>query len=180
MPESAVLTYADFAAIPYDGLRRELIEGEIVVSPSPRTRHQDLVGRLFVVFSNHVDQHRGGRVFVSPYDVVFSDTDVVEPDVVFVADSKSTIITDANIQGVPSLLIEVVSNSRYDRIRKRDLYAKFCVPEYWIVDPDADRVEVYILETDRYAKPIIFEPGDLLTPRSLPGFQLDLAKLLAP
>lgn len=173
-----MLTYGDLLALPDDGLRRELLNGELLVTPAPRTRHQELVRRLVVAFSNHIDEHGGGRVFVAPYDVVLSDADVVEPDLVFVADSRLSIITDANIQGVPSLLIEVLSDPRVDRVHKRDLYARFGVPEYWIVDPDSDRIEVHHLEGDRYPKPGILEPGEVLEYRGLPGLQLDLAKLL--
>lgn len=179
MPEGAVYTYADLAAFPEDGLRREIIDGELLVSPSPFLRHQQVLGELYLVFRLHLSEHGGGRVFFAPADVVFSDTNVVEPDLLFVADEQQDILTEKNIQGAPALVVEVVSDTRRDRVRKRDLYARFAVPEYWIVDPDADRVEVYRLKGATYAKPEILEPGDTLTYQRLPGLVIDLAQILA-
>ena len=173
------LTYADLAAFPDDGIRRELIHGELIVSPSPLVRHQRLVGYLHLRLGGFVESHGGGEVFLAPMDVLFSDDNVVEPDLFFVPSAASQIITRANIQGVPALVIEVLSNARIDRIRKRDLYAEFGVPEYWIVDPEADRVEVYRLIDGRYGKPEILEPGETLGSDALPGFALDLTNLFA-
>jgi Uma2 family endonuclease len=177
MATGGTLTYADLEAFPEDGLRRELIDGELIVSPSPKTRHQVLLGRLFLSFGNYVNEHGGGTVFLAPLDVLFSDRNVVEPDLIVIAEAETGIITEKNIQGVPSLLIEIVSDPRLDRVRKRDLYATFGVPQYWIVDPDVDRVEVYRLEGGRYSKPEILEPGDALELDIFPGFRLDIARL---
>jgi len=174
-----LLTYEDFLAFPDDGVRREIIDGEAFVTPAPIIRHQDLVGFLFNAFYDHVREHGGGRVFVSPVDVRLSDHDVVEPDVVFVAADRLEIIQETHIMGSPSLLIEVVSDPRTDRVRKRDLYAGAGVPEYWVVDPDADRVEVYRLETDRYPKPAIVEPGERFGTNLLPGVMIDAGDLFA-
>ncbi len=76
-------------------------------------------------------------------------------------------------------MVEVVSDPRTDRVRKRDLYARHGVPEYWVVDPDADRVEVYRLRASSYPKPSIVEPGEVLTSMSLPLLRVDVAALLA-
>ena len=174
-----LLSYADLETFPDDGLRRELIEGQLVVTASPITRHQQLVVRLIVAFYAHLSEHGGGQVFPAPYDVVLSGHDVVEPDVIFVADERANIVGERNVTGVPSLLIEVLSDARTDRVRKRDLYARFGVPEYWIVDGEADRVEVYRLESGGYGKPEILEPGDTLTLEILAGFTLDIDILFA-
>lgn len=179
MAERAALTYEDLASFPDDGLRRELLGGELVVTPAPRLRHQDVSGRLFVALSNHIAARGGGAVYMAPADVVLSDRDVVEPDILFVAESQLGILTDASIQGPPALVIEVLSDARVDRVRKRDLYARYGVVEYWVIDPDADRVEIHRLRGERYAKPVILEPGDALTYERLPGFTLDVAALLA-
>ncbi len=178
MAQSGTLTYADLAAFPDDNVRRELIHGDLLVSPSPNTRHQIISHRLTLALGHHVAQHGGGIVFTAPYDVVLSDRDVVEPDLIFVADPQSDIVTEANIQGVPALLVEIVSDPRVDRVRKRDLYARYGVPEYWIVDPDADRVEVYRHDQEGYGKPEILEPGETLETPLLPGLRVNLADLL--
>lgn len=179
MPGSALYTYADLANFPDDGMRRELLDGELIVSPSPKVRHQRLLRRLAMSFMNHIENNPGGEMFFAPLDVVLSDINVVEPDLFFIADSQSDVIGEKNVQGPPMLVVEVVSDTRLDRVRKRDIYARFGVPEYWIVDPDADRVEVYLLEGSSYAKPIIVEPGEVLTFGGLPGLVIDVAALFA-
>jgi Uma2 family endonuclease len=173
------LSYADLESFPDDGLRRELIGGQLFVTPSPITRHQQIVMRLASAFHVHLSSHGGGEVFPAPLDVILSDHDVVEPDVFFVAEGQRGIIGERNVSGVPALLIEVLSEARRDRVVKRDLYERFGVPEYWIVDGEADRVEVYRNEGGRYGKPQILEPGDTLTLEALPGFALDVGMLLA-
>lgn len=177
MPEPALLTYEDLFSFPDDGLRRELIDGELFVSPSARTRHQVIVLRLAVLMSNHVDEHGGGQIFVSPLDIVFEPKTVLEPDVFFVGNDRLDILTDMHVHGVPTLTVEVLSDPRHDKIRKRDAYAKYGVPEYWIVDPDADRVEIYRLTDKGYGKPEILEVGETLTTPAIPGLEIDLAHL---
>lgn len=172
-------TYEDYLDFPDDGKRYEIVDGEVYVTPAANTRHQDLV--LFVVrrIADHVDRHGGGRVFVSPYDVVLSPTDVVQPDVLFVADAGTHQITKANLQGPPTLAVEVLSDPRHDRVRKRQLYARYGVEEYWIIDPDGDRVEVYRLVEGRYPTPTLLEAGATLTTGLLPHLAIDVTELLA-
>jgi Uma2 family endonuclease len=122
------LTYDDLVNFPDDGLRRELIDGEVFVTPAANTRHQRLVGRLHRLLANHFESRGGGEVFVAPYDVVLSLTDVVEPDLVVVAGADVGLVTEANIKGAPTLAVEVVSDPRHDRVRKHKLYASFGTP----------------------------------------------------
>lgn len=172
-------TYEDFLDFPDDGKRYEIVEGEVFVTPAPNVRHQDIVGWLFVRMYTHVERHGGGRVFVAPVDVVLSPTNVVEPDIVFVADADKDRLTPANLQGPPTLAVEVLSEARHDRVRKRRLYAKFGVAEYWIVDPVGERVEVYRLDGQTYPTPTLLEAGTELASGLLPGFSIDVAPLLA-
>ena len=119
------LTYDDFVQFPDDGLRHEIIDGEHHVTPSPNLRHQDLVGRLHLSLGGFLeDRPERGRVFLSPFDVVFSFHDVVEPDLVFVAPDQLDILTDKNIQGAPALVVEILSPStrKRDEQLKRRLY----------------------------------------------------------
>lgn len=174
-----LLTYEDFITFPDDGIRREIVDGEVLVTPAPNIRHQDLVGNLYFSLAEHVRSHGGGRVFVSPVDVRLSEHDVVEPDVVFVASDRLDVIEEKFILGAPTLLVEVVSDPRTDRVRKRDLYARAGVPVYWVVDPEADRVEVYRPEGSSYGKPAILEVGERLALDALPGLSVDLSELFA-
>jgi Uma2 family endonuclease len=162
MATRVVLTYADYAAIPADGRRYELHEGEVSVTPAPGTRHQQIVGNLYLALRHHVDAGPGGRVFVSPVDCILSDTSVVQPDLVYVATARGAVVTERGIEGAPTLVVEVLSRStvQIDRAVKRQIYARHGVPYFWIVDPDARRVEVYVLAGDAYqpADPGAFPP----------------------
>lgn len=177
MPEQALLSYEDLASFPDDGLRRELLDGVLLVSPSPNRHHQRLVGRLHLEFGVHLRAHGGGEVYLAPFDVVLSDRNVFEPDLLFVSEANLEIITDKNVQGPPSLAIEVLSDPRRDRILKHEAYARFAIPTYWIVDPESEWVEVYRLEGDAYGQPRILRPGDTLTFDALPGLAIDLREL---
>ncbi len=180
MPERALLTYQDLRErFGEDNVRREIIDGQLFVSPSPRTRHQEIVIRLTVAFFLHTSEHGGGRVIAAPFDVVLSEANVVVPDLVFIADDQAAILNDHNASGAPALLVEVLSDARRDRVRKRDLYARFGVAEYWVLDPDADRVERYRRRRGGYGKPEILEPGETLTYDRLPGLTIDLRALFA-
>jgi len=172
MPEGRVYAYADLATFPDDGLRREIIDGALIVTAAPYLRHQRVLRELAWAFLTHLKTHGGGEMLFAPADVVFSDINVVEPDLLFVPDDRQEILTEKNIQGAPALVVEVVSDTRMDRVRKRDLYERFGVPE-------ADRVEVYRLTGEGYAKPEILEPGEMLTYDVLPGLTIDLTELFA-
>ncbi len=142
----ARLTYQDFLRFPDDGLRHEIIDGTHYVTPSPNQRHQELVARLHLSLGVFLeDRLDRGRLFLSPFDVVFSFHDVVEPDLVFVAPDQLDILTAQNIQGTPALVIEVLSPSTRTRDRevKGRLYARAGVREYWLVDPDLNAVTVH-------------------------------------
>jgi len=132
------LTYDDFLLFPDDGKRHELIDGVHYVTPAPRVRHQDLVGRLHGEIFLYLREHpAAGRVLLAPLDVVLSNYDIVEPDLLFIAGDQTGIMTEKNIQGAPALVVEVMSK----RTRKRDvqikrrLFERVGVREYWLVDP---------------------------------------------
>jgi len=148
-----VLTYADYAALPDDGRRYEIHEGELSVTAAPRTRHQEIIGNLFAALRAHVIGRALGKVFVSPIAVILSDITVVEPDIVYVATDRLPLISDRGIEGAPTLVVEILSPStaQTDRHTKMQLYARHGVPWYWIVDPDSRTVEVYALGEGGYA-----------------------------
>lgn len=179
MPQHA-LTYADLEAFPEDNVRREIIDGELIVSPSPEKRHQVILGRLFVAFSVYLQEHGGAEVILAPFDVQLSEHDVVQPDLLVVAAARAEIAAERPVRGAPDLVIEILSqDTRYDRVRKRDLYARSGVQTYWIVDPESDRIEVLVLGGDRYERPQVLEVGDTLTVAFLQGLEIDVAAVLA-
>ena len=179
--ETLRLTYEDYVLIPEDGRRHEIIDGDEVVSPSPRTKHQRLVGRLFAALDHYARQHGLGEVFVAPFDVILSDHDIVQPDVLFITDDRLGIVDEVNCKGAPDLVVEVLSEStrRTDLIRKRKLYERVGVADYWIVDPAIDTLQVFRLMGDRYerAAELSMENDGVLTTPLLPGIALRLATL---
>jgi Uma2 family endonuclease len=177
---SRVWTYADLLAFPEDNVRREIIDGELIVTPSPSVRHQRVVLRLGAALLDHVDCH-GGEVFVAPLDVYFEDTDVVEPDVLYVRPEHTSRLEERRVMGAPDLVVEVSSppTRRIDQVRKRRLYERWGVPEYWFVDLDADRIEVYRLDDEgRFGDPLFFVRGDTAETPQAPGFTVAVDDLL--
>jgi len=179
----ARLTYDDFLLFPDDGLRHEIIDGAHYVTPSPNQRHQELVARLHLSLGVFLeDRADRGRLFLSPFDVVFSFHDVVEPDLVFVAPDQLEILTAQNIQGTPALVIEILSPTtrKRDRESKRRLYDRAGVREYWLVDPDLSAVTVHRRTTDGAfpaAAHLTSERRDTLATPLVPGWSVTLARL---
>jgi Uma2 family endonuclease len=139
-------TYAEFARLPSEGgARNEIIDGELFVTPAPATRHQQVVTELAIILGSFVKEHALGRVLAGPIDVLFTEGDYVEPDLVFVARDHQSLLSDRGIEGPPDLVVEVLSPSteRRDRGIKLERYRHFGVGEYWIVDADRGLVEVW-------------------------------------
>jgi Uma2 family endonuclease len=141
-------TYAEFARLPDDGNRYEVIAGELYVTPAPGRFHQRVSARLVHLLEAFCQEHGAGEVYAAPFDVIFAKGDYVEPDLVFVrAENADAVLDDRGVVGTPDLLVEILSDSTEHRDRgvKRERYAGYGVPEYWIVDADEKRVEVYRL-----------------------------------
>jgi Uma2 family endonuclease len=176
------LTYDDFVHFPDDGKRHELIDGEHYVTPSPSTRHQRISRNLLLLIGRWLEDHPIGEVFYAPYDVVFSEFDVVEPDLLYLSNERAAqVLTPMHAKGVPELVIEIGSKGtrKRDETIKRRLYERAGVSEYWIVDPANDAIRVYRRENDRFGLPLELsrESGDVLTTPLLPGLALPLARV---
>lgn len=141
----AKLTYDDYLQLPDDGIRYEILDGELEMTPAPTTTHQRVSRNLHFVIHQHLQATGLGEMLDAPVDVVLAPTTVVEPDLVYVAAQRAGIITRRAIEGAPDLLVEILSPStaRRDRQRKAALYARLGVRFYWIVDPDARTLEEY-------------------------------------
>lgn len=176
------LTYDDFVRFPDDGQRHELIDGEHYVTPSPNLRHQAIIGNLHLLIAGWLESHPVGRVFLSPLDVVFSNHDIVEPDLLYLSNARAAeALTPAHVRGVPELVIEIGSKStrRRDETIKLRLYERMHVSEYWLVDPDRDRIRVFRLdgETLREAAQLARAADDVLTTPMLEGLTLPLTRI---
>lgn len=173
-----VLTYQDYAALPNDGKRYEILDGELNVSPAPGRRHQAVLLRLAVALHAHVTARGLGEVYIAPFDVILAETTIVQPDLIFVANDRLAMFSERGAEGAPTLAVEVLSPSttRTDRTMKLQLYARYGVPYFWIVDPERRVIELYRLAAGGYGAAATF--GDELT--DLPpfdGLRLDPASL---
>ena len=127
-------TYEDYVLMP-EGKRYEIVEGELYMVPAPTTTHQRISRKLEEMLSRFVEERKLGEVFDAPIDVVFSETDIVQPDIIFISNENKNIIKEENIKGAPDLIIEILSPSsaQRDKTIKKKLYAKNGVKEYWLV-----------------------------------------------
>ena len=173
-------TVKDYMSTP-DDKRYQLLDGEMILMPSPVTKHQDIVARIFLALNQFVHDHSHGRVFFAPLDVVLSNHDVAQPDVLFVSNARSAIITEANIQGAPDLVVEILSPGTlvYDRGYKQALYGRHGVQEYWLVDPDAETVEVLTLGDQGLTPLATYRRGDLIASHLLEGLALEMNQVFS-
>ncbi|MCC6492648.1 MAG: Uma2 family endonuclease [Pirellulales bacterium] len=162
----------DYWQLP-EGAPVELIRGELVMSPAPRSAHQIMVGELYAVLWTAA-KTSGGLAIVSPADVVLSDSTILQPDVLYIAKHRRGIVGD-RVNGPPDLVVEVLSQGaeRRDRVAKLDAYARYEVPEFWIVDYRARMIDFLVLENGRYVVMNTAE-GKYQSPR-LPELSIDLA-----
>src|SRR5262245_22322927 len=147
------LTYRDYMALPDDGKRYELYDGELVEMTSPTLRHQRAVRHLIGILDRHVRADNLGEVIPAPFDVILSQATVFQPDIVFVAKDRARIVVDRGIEGVPTLAIEILSPSTASRDRgiKKSLYARHGLPYLWLLDPGDESLEAYELPGGAYA-----------------------------
>ena len=168
------LTYEDYAKTPEDE-RWELIDGALIMSPSPKRAHQRNQIKLGSRMSFFAEESDLGEVY-SDFDVVLSDTDTVRPDLIFIAKDRLHIVTEDNVQGAPDLVVEIRSPStaRYDWTTKRELYARHGVKEYWIVDPEAATVAVLLLDGGELKVAGVYGEKDTLASAVISGFSVAL------
>jgi Uma2 family endonuclease len=172
-------TYDDLLATPADGNRYELIFGEIVVSPAPKTIHQRISMTLSKILGMYVGTHELGELFSSPIDVRLSPYNVVEPDLVFVSRSRFHIVLDDFIDGAPDLVIEILSpsNRSRDLVAKASLYADHGIPEYWTVDPDTESITVLRLHNQLYSA--VDTRDGIVRSTAISGLELPVADVFA-
>lgn len=176
-----ILGYRDYEALPADGRRYELHEGELCVTPAPSPRHQRISRNLYRVLDRHVEGGGLGEILYAPLDCILSETTVVQPDLVYLETARLQAVSARGIEGPPTLIVEILSpaTTLIDRSTKRQLYARHGVPYYWIVDPEARVIEAYVLSGQGYdlavraagSRPISLPPfsGLALVPDELWG-----------
>lgn len=179
------LTVDDFMQFPDDGKRHEIIDGEHYVTPSPNMRHQAISGRLHLALGNYLAANpERGRVFYAPFDVIFSHYDVVEPDLLVIAGDQLDILTAKNVQGAPAIVVEILSpgTRKVDEVKKRQLFERGGVREYWLIDSERSRIRIFRrdLAGEFADTEIAKEAGGILATPILPGLTVPLTELFRP
>ena len=172
-PKQGSWTYDDYVALE-DGQRYEIVNGVLLMTPAPSWLHQEIVGAFYRYLYAHVTATGLGGAFVSPIDVELAVNIVFQPDVVVLLKRSREKLRDKHIVGAPDLVIEVASpgTAMMDRLTKYDTYAQAGVPEYWIVRPEPQSVEVLVLDGKMYRSLGIFEGQATLPSLVVPGFSM--------
>jgi len=175
------LTYPELRMMPDDGKRYELIDGEVFTTPSPSEKHQRVTVNLSSSMHIHAKEHKLGKVYVAPFDVVFAEGIAFQPDILFVSTARRGIIGPEYVLGAPDLVVEILSPYRapYDRVTKFAQYAHHGVGEYWIVDPVGETVEVYRLAGSKYELKASLSGDQILETPLLPGWKIAVRDLFA-
>ncbi|MBI2232251.1 MAG: Uma2 family endonuclease [Deltaproteobacteria bacterium] len=178
---SSQFTYEDYLLFPDDGKRHEIIDGDHCVTPAPKTKHQKVSFNLTIAIGSFVKQRGLGLVLAAPFDVILSDEDVVQPDLLFVSTARAGIVTEDNIRGAPDLVVEIISETtrKKDEVTKRKLYERFGVQEYWVVDPELETAKIFRRTQRGYGRAVELskEANDTLTTELFAGFELALTEI---
>ena len=180
LKEKIRLTYDDYLTLPEEK-RYELMEGELFMVPAPDFYHQIVSGNIELPLMEFVKKRNLGIVAYAPVDVVLSPEDVLQPDILFITRERRHIITKKNVSGAPDLVIEILSPSTQerDKLVKRDIYSRYGVKEYWIVDPVGKNIEVMTVGSKGYTLHAIFLNDEVLTSPLIQGFSLPLKEVFA-
>ena len=168
-------TYNDYLLLPEEK-RCEILDGDLYVVAAPNTKHQRISRDLLDALLHHVRERNLGEVLSAPYDVILSEENVVQPDILFVRKERAGIIGEMNLKGVPDLVIEILSPATRskDLEVKRKIYAGFGVQEYWTVDPDAATVEILVWSELGYVTAGVYGKSDKLSSPLMPDLNLPL------
>lgn len=173
-----LVTYEDYCNLP-DDERYEVIDGELIMAAAPSVIHQIIQDNIGLSLNLFIRANNLGRMLYAATDVLLSNTNVVQPDILFVSRERAHILTYGVINGAPDLVVEILSPStaRLDKVRKRELYARFRVPEYWQADAETRSVAVLTLAGDDYEVAGEYGMGETLVSPLLPGFSLDIGDI---
>ena|SRR5688572_11120383 len=177
-PPQGEWTYEDYTRLPDNGMCYEVIQGELYMSPAPTPKHQSIIAALYGYLWDYLKNQPIGKVFFAPIDVKLPDLATpVQPDLLFIAQERLSIVKEKFIEGVPDLIMEVISptNPEHDRKTKFGAYALAGVREYWIVDPEARTIEINVLRGQAYAPLGSFGADEQTRSEVLPDFSVRLS-----
>ncbi len=174
-PSPGKWTYEDYRRLPEDGIRYEVIEGVLHMSPAPRIKHQSVEVNLITCFRNFVKRKKAGVVLCAPTDVILSwFATPVQPDIIFIRKERRSIVKEERVEGPPDIVVEILSPSNWlvDRGKKAQVYAQAGVREYWIVDPEAETIELFVLRKGTYVLVGKYGVGETVRSQGLAGFKV--------
>lgn len=176
--EKKRFTYQDYLKLS-DDKRYELIEGELIMTPSPITYHQWILKNILYELEKFVRDKKSGKVFTAPYDVYLDDENVLQPDILFISNERANIIGEKNVQSAPDLVVEVLSEytAYRDMVKKKKLYARFGVKEYWVVDPEEKTVEIYSLKEGIFMLETTYSKDSILESPFLVDLKIKLSEV---
>jgi Uma2 family endonuclease len=177
--EEDIWTYEDYLELPSDGKIYEIIGGTLLMAPAPATKHQKVSRNLEFLIWDYVRRNKLGDVYNAPIDVIFDRLNVVEPDLVYISQERTNIIKEKGIFGAPDLIVEILSphNADVDIKRKKQLYEHFAVREYWVVDPDKKKVEIYIMQGGNYELKGTYLEQDSIESGQIEGLKVPLEEV---
>jgi len=172
------VTYDAYAAMPDDGQRYELDDGVLELLSAPTPKHQIVSSQMHFLLTSSC--HSEYLVLASPVDLILSPTEVRQPDLVMIHRSKLDIITARAIEGIPDLVVEIVSphSVKRDRQRKRKVYEAYRIPEYWIVDPANASLEQYLLAGEKYELANLYDREETVLSARLPCVEFTMGSIL--
>lgn len=172
-------SYKDYKSLPESETKRyELLEGELIMVPSPSERHQSISRNLEFILYQFIRDNNLGTLYYAPFDVILGE-DVVQPDIIYISKERLSIIAEGEIRGAPDLVIEILSpaTAERDRTYKRTLYARHGVREYWLVAPDERSIEVMKLGEAGFEPVHSYRKEEILTSPLLEGLHLNLEEV---
>jgi Uma2 family endonuclease len=173
------LTRADYETLPPGGPRFQLIDGELHMAPSPDRFHQDIAGQLYLILGNYLKRHPRGLLFIAPFDVFLFETEIYQPDLLFVRSDRKRIVQLHGVEGAPDLAVEVISpnSARYDRGAKKIAYLRSGVEELWLVDAAARSLEVYRRNQPADFPAVTLKRGESYSCPLFPGLDVSLDEI---
>ncbi len=182
LAQPVLVTADDYRLMPETGPRYQLIEGELYMAPAPRRYHQDISRNLEFILQNYLGRNPIGTLYYAPFDVYLTEHNVFQPDVLFVANARRSILTDEGAEGAPNFIVEILSEStaHLDRQPKRKIYATTGVEELWLIDPAKKTIEIFYLQQDAERPAAVFHSEDVFTSPCFPGLEIRADEVFKP
>jgi len=172
------LTVENYKLLPETGPRYQLIEGDLYMAPAPNRLHQDISRNLEFILLEYLKEHPIGTLYDAPFDVYLDETNVFQPDILFVSPERAHILTDAGAEGAPDFLVEILSprTAKLDLENKRRQYARHGVDELWIIDPESRTVAIHRFAEKPDAPVRVAHGHDILTTPHFPGLEIEVSR----